>query len=587
MGTGAPASGDDPTELRLDGGGRASLVTAEPGADPAGLLSRLGLGTGRPVVVLLGGPIPVPDDPLTPTTGLPAAALVEAAEVAGAAIVDGGTATGAAAQVGAAAADSAAKVPLVGVVAADGDPPLEPHHRCFVRVREADEPTAARLLADLAAALAGGAPVVAVLAGGGSAARSEALEAARRHWPMLVVGRTGGTADDVVRWWHTARERRPGRIARLAARLRRRRQAPGGEPPVVDAVLASIVAHGDLRLVDGDEPAELTRLLSWELQDGPVLKLAWERFACYDAAAARLRRGAGRLQRSVLLLGVAVTLAALLQHTLADRPGRAWPAAGWALHWTVVAIPVLIAALLAGGDRFGPGRRWRPLLAAARAVEQEVFRHRTRTGAYRGDGREAVLVERLAAVDADLLRTEAAAGSLPAWTGPLPPPGTGLGADDGLSPLDPGRYLAVRLAGQLDGHRGGAVRLERHLRRLQLLTLAAGAAGTLLAAAGFELWVALTTVLATASMAHLGYLQADTTLLACNQAAARLEAARARWLASPTPDRFPDLVDATESAVGGELAAWLPTWDPAPGRDAGAPGGARHVPHLTRETRAS
>lgn len=565
---GAPVAGRGVEELRLGDGDRAMLVAAKRDADPAGLLPRLGLQAGRPVVALLGGGAPVPDDPLSPVARLPGAALLEAAEVAGAAVVDGGAAAGAAAEVGAAAAETDRPVPLVGVVAGEGDPALEPHHGHFVRVGDADEAATARLLAGVAAALAGGAPVVAVLAGGGTGTRAELLEAVRRRWPVLVLERSGGTADDVVRWWHTQRNR-PRRLGRPAA-LGRRRAAEA--PPVVDAALATIVARGDLRFVDGEQPGELARLLAWELQDGPVLKLAWERCARYRAAAGRLRRAADRLQRAVLLLGVAVTLAALVLESLPDRSGRGWDAAGWALHWTVVAIPVLVAALLAGGDRLGATRRWGPLRAAAAAVEREVYRYRTRTGAYQGEDRERALVERLGAIDAELLRTEAAAASLPPWTGPLPPPGSGdqrtrgaaAGrADDGLSPLDPDRYLQVRLAAKLDADRGAAAAIERRLRRLQLLTLAAGAAGTLLAAAGFELWVALTTVAGTATVAFLAHLRADTALLACNRAAALLESARARWLADPAPAGFAALVDAAESAPDGELAPWLPAPGPS------------------------
>src|SRR5919198_1204606 len=461
-------------ELRLGDGDRAMLVAAKRDADPAGLLPRLGLPAGRPVVALLGGGAPVPDDPLSPVARLPGAALLEAAEVAGAAVVDGGAAAGAAAEVGAAAAETDRPVPLVGVVAGEGDPALEPHHGHFVRVGDADEAATARLLAGVAAALAGGAPVVAVLAGGGTGTLAELLEAVRRRWPVLVLERSGGTADDVVRWWHTQRNR-PRRLGRPAA-LGRRRAAEA--PPVVDAALATIVARGDLRFVDGEQPGELARLLAWELQDGPVLKLAWERCARYRAAA----------------------------------------------------------------------------------------------GAYQGEDRERALVERLGAIDAELLRTEAAAASLPPWTGPLPPPGSGdqrtrgaaAGrADDGLSPLDPDRYLQVRLAAKLDADRGAAAAIERRLRRLQLLTLAAGAAGTLLAAAGFELWVALTTVAGTATVAFLAHLRADTALLACNRAAALLESARARWLADPAPAGFAALVDAAESAPDGELAPWLPAPGPS------------------------
>jgi SMODS and SLOG-associating 2TM effector domain 1 len=136
-----------------------------------------------------------------------------------------------------------------------------------------------------------------------------------------------------------------------------------------------------------------------------------------------------------------------------------------------------------------------------------------------------------------------------------------LADDDGLSPLDPDRYLEIRVANQLSYYRLKTVGLERKLRRLQLLILLAGGAGALVAAAGAELWVGLATAVAAAAAAHLAYLQVESTLVTYNQAAARLDDLQARWLAAPSPDRdgrrFDQLVEDAEAAVETELSGWV------------------------------
>jgi hypothetical protein len=93
---------------------------------------------------------------------------------------------------------------------------------------------------------------------------------------------------------------------------------------------------------------------------------------------------------------------------------------------------------------------------------------------------------------------------------------------------------------------------------LQAFALVAGAAGTLLAAAGFEVWIGLTTVIASAVVAYLGYLQVEPTLVAYNQAANRLEGLRLTWEATPSEKRdFERLVADAEAVLATELSGWV------------------------------
>jgi len=620
-------------EVAFDDGNHALLVTAAEDADPAGLLDGLGLAAGRPVIVLVGGAVAVAEDPLAPVCRLPGAALVRAAGMAGAAIVDGTTDADAMAAIGDAYADAAAderagggsgaggagRGPLLGVAAAgqvllprdlpegrgDRRVRLEPNHSHYALAAGDQWGAAAWLLPRLAAALAGGAPVVMVILGGGPAARAEALEGVRRGWPLFVIDGSGGTADDIAQWWHTTASRPARRPARALAPWRRRgrrdRDADREPQPrdpvqsaaqrghgldaaaVIDPDLAKIVERGDLRLVNGAlvEDAALARRLAWELQDAPVLKLGWERFARYHAAAARLRRTDDRLQRWPLALGVAAVLVALVQHGVRGRVG-ANSVTDLVLHWTVAALPFLATVVLLAGHRFGSGRRWPLLRAAAEAARRELYTYRTATGPYapsdgdaEADGRadtdigtdtgaaarDATLAGRLGAIDAGLMQTEVAAGSLPAYSGPLPPPWAETAAgDDGLSPLDPHGFLELRLAERLGACRARVAATERRRRRLQLLILAAGVAGTVLAAARLELWVGLSTAVLFAVVAYLAHLQVEAGLLADNRAAARLEAIRARWLALPAAHRdtrhFAVLVEQTEAAADPAHADW-------------------------------
>lgn len=543
-----PTLGEGRREVLFGNGRWAGSIAARPDADAGGILAQLGLEPTRPVLVLLGGADSLGGADRAEEVEVLGRAIVRAAARAGAIVVDGATDSGMMAAVGAAVAEEGHQVLLLGVAptglvtadvgasaTASGRVPLEPNHSHLVLVDASEWGDETDLLLDVADALAPVRPV-AVIVGGGDVTTKEAEHAVRRRWRVFVVEGTGGTADA------------------LAARHRSSRRG---------AVAGGL---GEVRPLDGDDPEHIARRLAWSLQDTPELKLAWERFARYDTLAVRLRHSFERLQASILLLGIAVTLLALLQHSLNSRLTGSWAWMRAVMRWTVVAVPIVISTLIAFTARVQAGKRWVLLRGAAEATKREIFRYRTRTGVYapgRQDGShtpEEELLERIGTVDAVLMKTEVSGAALPAYDGALPPPRAAGADDDGLSPLDPESYLQQRVCDQRNFYRTKTVRLERRLRNLQLLTVAAGGVGTLVAAAGFELWVGLTTAIAGAVAAHLGYLQVEGTLVAYNQAIAKLEDVETRALvhlkAGTIDGAFDDLVERAEAAIHSEHGSW-------------------------------
>ena len=405
--------------------------------------------------------------------------------------------------------------------------------------------------------LAGPAPVAVVLAGGGADAQSVVLAAVRRRWPVFILAGTGGTADVLARRWTEFRVR----VRRRAAPLLRGQRKYRPRPPlsaITDPDLREITSQGDIRLVTGAEPSPLARPLAWELQAEPVLKDAWQQFATYDQMAVRLRGTFTRSQGLILLLGVAATLLGLIDNQVNGAP----------LHWAAIAVPILISVLIAVASRRAFGQRWVVLRAAAESIKAEIYQYRTRgttaAGASRraGDTAAARLAARLEAVDNRLLQTEASSGPLPPYRGPLPPEMYGAARDDdGLSPLAPDRYLAIRVGDQLSYYHQRIDGLNRRRNLLQVLAIASGAAGAILAAAQLEVWIGLTAGASAAALAYLGYLQVDNTIVTYNQTAARLAGQRRRWLALQPSQRSQAavrrLVTACEGALAAELSGWV------------------------------
>ena len=538
--------------------------------DVADVIAGMGLASpgGRPVIVVCGG-ADLAGGELERASAIIETAIPAAAEVTGAALIDGGTDAGVMRLTGRARAHRARALPvLMGVApggqvtypggpAADGVP-LEENHSHFILASSSEWGGETRVLIAAAQQLAGPGRVVMVLAGGGTVTAAEVLEAANRHWPVFVLTGTGGLADSLARLWtahRVPRRRRTAPVLRGERKLRPR-------PPlsaITDAALREIVSQGDIRLVTSPEPRSFARQLAWELQEEPVLKDAWQRFATYDGLAVRLRRVFTRTQAAILVLGVAATLLALIDDRLKEP----------ALHWAVIVVPILTSVLIAVAGRRALGQRWVVLRAAAESIKAEIYRYRALEAfpvnghAQGAGGRQRDLAARLNAIEARLLQTEASSGPLAPYQGPLPPEMYGAARDDdGLSPLAAGRYLRIRAGDQLTYYHGRIRTLNRTRNLLQFLAIALLAAGTILAAGGLEVWIGLTAGAAAAALAYLGYLEVDNSIVTYNQTASRLAGQDRKWRAlSPERQNEPAsvkrLVARCEEILAAEQSGWV------------------------------
>jgi hypothetical protein len=172
-----------------------------------------------------------------------------------------------------------------------------------------------------------------------------------------------------------------------------------------------------------------------------------------------------------------------------------------------------------------------------------------------------MLQAHLTQIDARLVRSEASAAPLTPYSGPLPPQMYGASRyDDGLSPLAAERYLQFRVSDQVSYYHQRIRYLYRLRTALELLAITAGAAGTLVAAMGADAWVGLTSGVAVAALAYLGYLQAGNSVVAYNRAASNLSSLAGGWhVRSPhqhSARAFGELVTSVEDVLSRERAGW-------------------------------
>ena len=162
------------------------------------------------------------------------------------------------------------------------------------------------------------------------------------------------------------------------------------------------------------------------------------------------------------------------------------------LQWLIVAIPVIVTFLIGLLNHFSHGQKWIALRSSAESLKSEIFRYRTKTGIYYSDeGRETKMADKVQERNNHLMQTEAELSALKNYKGPLPPQYSTADNDDGFTMLSPERYLNLRLEDQLSYYQKKTTQLERHWSYLQWGIYGLGGVGTLLAARGFELWIAL------------------------------------------------------------------------------------------------
>ena len=300
------------------------------------------------------------------------------------------------------------------------------------------------------------------------------------------------------------------------------------------------------------------------MKQDAVLKEAWEQYAVYDSNAIRQQKTFKQLQNAILALGVIAVLLAVIQtqffgvdpEVAQDIPGyMPWYAV---LRWGIIIAPILIAALIAVTNQFKSGNKWLMLRSGAESLKREMFRYRAQAGIYSDEGSadttpEQKLADKLTKIRRQVMKTAVSEAG-------LKPHGQTMPSDMGV--LSSSDYIDRRLEDQRRWYEGKTGGLEKKMQRLQWLTILIGSLGTLLAAVGFELWVAVTAALAAALATYLEYTRTESTLVLYNQVATDLKNIVTWWNALPSDEQALAsnhnlLVQQTEQALESEHSGWV------------------------------
>lgn len=348
-----------------------------------------------------------------------------------------------------------------------------------------------------------------------------------------------------------------------------------------------------------------------------LLNSVWERQRVYSKNATMSQDRFLAVERVITILSVLVVVLAvtqpiaLSQITLAtgqsaptdrlpldllfSRNKTQYPLLG-TLNLLLIIIPIVMTALRAFAVKFSQGNRWVLLRGGAEALKMEIFYFRTQVQRYHTN-RNAELAARVQQISQRLKGSVAQQRALfPYENQPSPKFRLGIfiwvgqllwawvtrlfnklweilftyqeesaslpSEADRNADLGPDDYIKYRLESQFNWYRRRACSYDRHHQVLQTSVYIFGGFGTLLAAIGFQSWVAVTAVLAASFVNYLEYRRIEVTILGYNQAADTLYDIRTWWLSLSDAERssftnFEKLVVNTEETILSEHNTWL------------------------------
>src|SRR5262249_37677049 len=134
-----------------------------------------------------------------------------------------------------------------GADGADGHKMLESTYTHFVVVKGADSDGEIDTMYGIAEELSRSIPVLTILVNNSSTARDEVIRSVRQKWPVLVIGGSGGFADEIQQAWQA----RQNSIQEYKKAISQWQSGDPNKPKLIlpfipDPELAEVIAEGDL-----------------------------------------------------------------------------------------------------------------------------------------------------------------------------------------------------------------------------------------------------------------------------------------------------------------------------------------------------
>ncbi len=462
----------------------------------------------------------------------------------------------------------------------DGRRMLESSHTHFVVVKGTHPDRKIDTIDTIVESFAQKVPVLVVLVNDSPLAKDGILRSVRRGWPILIIEGSGGLADEIHHVW----QKKQDDLKKLSEWDSSKTVASKTVLSFIeDPVIAEVIAKGDLQFFSITDTSEkLERRINSRLRSQSVLEGAVQLQRTYSLNANQYQKVSGRIQNTILMLGVLITSLTVFQYSYKQILGNIQLTASSfngnleaVLHFAILIMPIVLAVLIEGSKRSNTANKWILMRTISESIKQEVFRYRTRTGVYsdiqlikRETTREISLASRLESITNQLAESNPDADT--------PPPIAKDRSITGVSQrhssfrlrrsqtgsrlseyLSADSYVLQRLENQIAFYKNRITKLERRWSRFQWYILGLGGFATLLTTLHFDPAVAITTAFSTALVTYLESNQVASTLRSYNNATLKLSNIRAWWIAlkdaQADQENIDKLVDDTEAVLHLEM----------------------------------
>jgi len=283
----------------------------------------------------------------------------------------------------------------------------------------------------------------------------------------------------------------------------------------------------------------------------PILQVAWARFSELDVNA--LDRTKSHLNKRIWIavLGVLAALFAILSQIFPEGSGLV----GWTFRLLLILTPLLASGMAAFTKAFYANGDWLTMRAGAEEILKEIYFYRTIL--QKRKDRRSYLEKRLTEIQRQLYKAMGGELVVKPYKGSVP---TRYYPDDPTS--DPGwddltgeDYFRYRVENQLAWHRKKINKFQSERIRMQVLILASGGAGALLAAlgGGLGIWVALTASLTAAFLGWQELRNIDAIVKNYSKVVVELSVIYDHWLNLEPEERteaeFYRMVHSTEEVI--------------------------------------
>ncbi|HAV76228.1 MAG TPA: hypothetical protein DCX53_02630 [Anaerolineae bacterium] len=283
----------------------------------------------------------------------------------------------------------------------------------------------------------------------------------------------------------------------------------------------------------------------------PILQIAWARFSELDVNASARTKSHLNKRIWIAVLGVLAALFAILSQVFPEGSGLA----GWTVRFFLILTPLLASGMAAFTKAFYATGDWLTMRAGAEEILKEIYFFRTILKNQKD--RRSYLEKRLTEIQRQLYKNMGGElvikpynGSIPTRYYPEDPT-----SDPGWEDLVGDDYFRFRVENQLAWHRRKVNQFQSERVRLQVLILASGGAGGLLAAlgGGLGIWVALTAAFTAAFLGWQELRNIDAIVKNYSKVVVELTVIYDHWLnlepEERTEDEFFRMVRSTEEII--------------------------------------